>query len=233
MNHFVLIKFYACKLVVVCLVLMVGGCKTVLNVQGNFPTPVIDTMPLSVGLIVNKDFVGYSYIEKDEDRSEWDISFGEAQVKLIEVVLDAMFTKTTRLTEFTASSDNSIDLYIRPSIEKFQYNIPDETRGKMFSVWLKYNFQVFDHQENIIADWILTAYGKTPSSSFTTDESALNDAMVIALRDLGAGLALNFRNVPEINRWLQVKMLQQQAVAFELRKNKIKTESTGYAKKIE
>ncbi len=70
-------------------------------------------------------------------------------------------------------------------------------------MWIKYHLKVFDSQGNLIADWIQTAYGKTPTAMFKSEEEALNEAMVVALRDVGAGLALRFHHVPEIKKWLK------------------------------
>jgi hypothetical protein len=89
--------------------------------------------------------------------------------------------------------------------------MPYETKGKMFEVWLKYNIKIFDNQQTLIADWILTAYGKTPTAFLQSKEDALNQAMVIALRDLGASMSLRFTQVPEINQWLQMKRHSLQA----------------------
>jgi len=71
--------------------------------------------------------------------------------------------------------------------------------------------KVFDGQQQLMADWVLTAYGKTPTAFLKSDEAALNEAMVIALRDLGAGIALRFGHVPEINQWLKSKHQALQA----------------------
>ncbi|MCH8175359.1 MAG: hypothetical protein IIC59_09290, partial [Proteobacteria bacterium] len=53
-----------------------------------------------------------------------------------------------------------------------------------------------------IADWVLTSYGKTPTEMFRSIEAAINDAAVVALRDLASSLALSFNQVPEVRDWL-------------------------------
>ena len=53
-----------------------------------------------------------------------------------------------------------------------------------------------------IADWVLTSYGKTPTETFRSIEAAINDAAVVALRDLASSLALSFNQVPEVRDWL-------------------------------
>jgi len=53
-----------------------------------------------------------------------------------------------------------------------------------------------------IADWVLTSYGKTPTETFRTVETAINEAAVVALRDLASSFSLSFSQVPEVNDWL-------------------------------
>jgi len=192
-------------LVTFLLSLLLTSCKSTVDISGHFPSPVIDQLPYSIGVIFNKEFSDYRYIEKGEKRKKWEISVGDAQVEMLNVVLKAMFLKMEVTPDFQNTSGNTLDLFFQPNLENFQYNVPYETKGNMFEVWLKYNMKVYDSQGQIIADWVLTAYGKTPSEFFQTQEEALNDAMVIALRDLGAGLSLKFTQVPEINKWLKMQ----------------------------
>ena len=205
MRVFTKILFIKVLLVTFLLSLLLISCKSTVDINGHFPSPVINQLPYSIGVIFDKEFSGYRYIEKSEKREKWEIHVGDAQVKMLNVVLKAMFSNMEVTSGFHSTSGNTLDLFFQPSLENFQYNVPYETQGNMFEVWLKYNMKVYDSQGQIIADWILTAYGKTPSAFFKSQEAALNDAMVIALRDLGAGLSLKFSQVPEINKWLIIQ----------------------------
>ncbi len=205
MRVFTKILFIKVFLVIFLLSFLLVSCKSTVDIQGHFPSPVINQLPYSIGVIFNKEFSGYRYIEKSEKREKWEIDVGDAQVKMLNVVLKAMFSSMEVTSDFQSTSGNTLDLFLQPNLENFQYNVPYETKGNMFEVWLKYNMKVYDSQGKLIADWILTAYGKTPSEFLKSQEAALNDAMVIALRDLGAGLSLKFSQVPEINKWLKAQ----------------------------
>jgi len=190
---------------------MLLGCTTKVVVNGYFPVPVVDPLPLTVAVVYSPDFANYKYIEKDEEREEKEISVGVAQVKLFSTVLSGMFEQVIYTDEVTASNDSSIDMFFKPKIEEIQYNMPVETKINMFEVWIKYHLKVFDAQGNIIADWIQTAYGKTPTAMFKSKEKALNEAMIVALRDVGAGIVLRFNHLPEIKHWLKQR---EQITAF-------------------
>jgi len=222
------------RLVLFGLLLSLMSCKSTLEVEGDFPTPVISIIPLNVGIIYEEEFRSYRYIEKNEERDEWEIGIGKSQVKLFNTVLGAMF-KSVIVTESEKIMTNisaevpstaigtSIDLFFKPKVEEFQYNVPDETDINMFEVWIKYNMKVYDGQGQLIADWIQTAYGKTPTAFLKSQERALNEAMIIALRDIGAGLSLRFIHIPEINTWLKQRHSTSE-ITKHYKKNKSHTE---------
>jgi hypothetical protein len=54
-----------------------------------------------------------------------------------------------------------------------------------------------------IADWVMTAYGKTTTATFSSTERGINDAAVAALRDLASNFSLGFTRVPDVSDWLQ------------------------------
>ncbi|WDE00450.1 hypothetical protein [Thalassomonas actiniarum] len=178
------------------------SCTSTLQVKGDFPRPVIHQLPLQVAVHYQDDFRRYRYVEKSEKRSKWEISIGNAQVALFDTVLPAMFENVVQVSDISPQENTDIDLFFEPYVEEFQYNMPRETKVNMFEVWIKYNMKVYDGQGLLIADWILTAYGKTPTAFMKSEENALNEAMIIALRDVGAGLSLKFSHIPEINSWL-------------------------------
>lgn len=194
-------------LLMMALLTVLSGCTHTLIVEGQFPSPLISQIPASVALHLPKEFKSYRYIEQSADRSKWIIDMGQAQSKMFQTVVPGMFNQVQVLNTLPGSDQavvdmTGIDFVIMPRMEEFQYTLPSETKIKVYEIWLKYNIQVFDGDGALIADWILTAYGKTPSGFMQSDESALNQAVVVALRDAGANLALNFANVPEVRAWL-------------------------------
>ena len=49
---------------------------------------------------------------------------------------------------------------------------------------------------------MVKGYGKTPSAMLSSHLKALNTASIIALRDVGAQLAIGFRTQPNIEQYL-------------------------------
>jgi hypothetical protein len=186
------------------LILLVSGCATKVEVSGNFPTPIFHQMPLSVGVYYPEPFSQYTYQEANEDRSDRTIGIGAAQVQLFRTILPSIFKNVVPVS--SAKSPNPaqpVDLVLTMTVDDFQYTVPSETLFDLYEVWIKYNMQLFDPQGQLIADWILTAYGKSPTAMLKSEGAAINEAMIVALRDAGAVFAMSFDKVPEIRQWLQ------------------------------
>ncbi len=192
------------KMTLIAMTVIVCGCTNSLKVKGEFPAPLITSLPQTLGVIYDQEFRNYVYSEENEDRSKWIIDSGPAQVALFNQVLPELFSQVQELQSLpTPASPATTDLVLYPKLQEFQYSVPRETRFKIFEVWMKYNLSVYDHQGVLIADYIVTAYGKTPTAFMQSNEEAMNAAVVIALRDLGANISLSTKRVPEIKSWLE------------------------------
>ncbi|MBU3070147.1 hypothetical protein KOI40_09970 [Aestuariicella sp. G3-2] len=185
------------------LMMVLAGCTNSLKVTGEFPKPLIEPIPQTLGVLYDDDFKTYVYTEDNEDRSKWVIESGPAQVQLFNRVLPELFTQVQEISSLpTPSSPASANMVLYPKLTDFQYSVPRETQFKIYEVWLKYNLSVYSPQGVMIADWIVTAYGKTPTAFMQSDEDAMNAAVIVALRDLGANISLGTRRVPEIKAWI-------------------------------
>ena len=186
--------------------ILIAGCTNNLTVSGDFPTPLTEPAPQTVALLIEESLRSHTYTESKENRGKWIIETGPAQLKLLHQVMPQLFIEATEITSLPSpDSPASADLVIRPLLVDFQYSVPRETRFKVFEVWMKYNFSAYDNTGHLIADWILTAYGKTPTAFMQSNEEAMNSAVITALRDLGANLTLTTRQVPEIKAWLSLR----------------------------
>ncbi len=192
------------KVVLLALLSTLWGCTNNLQVKGDLPSPLISPIPQSMGVLYDDQFRNYVYTEKSEDRGKWVIDNGNAQIQLFQQVLPKLFHSVQEISALpTADSPAATDLVIHPKVTDFQYSVPRETKFKVFEVWIKYNLTVYDANGVLIADWIATAYGKTPTAFMQSNEEAMNAAVIVALRDLGANLSIGALRVPEIKAWLE------------------------------
>jgi hypothetical protein len=171
-------------------------------VDGKFPAPLIPKIPASIGIHYSDEFKNYVYKEERKERKRWVIDIGEAQNGMFNALLPGMFEHIVKVEEFPDETA-AVELILVPSVEDFQYTLPSETKITIYEVFIKYNIQAYKPDGTIVADWILPAYGKTPSGFMQSDEGALNQAIIVALRDAGASFTMNFAKVPEISAWLE------------------------------
>jgi len=172
-------------------------------IQGSFPTPNISPLPLSVAVFYDSALTEFAYIEYSETGTEeYNIASGQSHVELFNAVLPAMFDEVVVVGSLEEAEMLGVDAIFAPLIEEFQLALPSKTKLDVYEVWIKYNMRLMAADGEYIADWVLTSYGKTPTESMRSAESAINDAAVVALRDLASSFSLSFAQVPEVRDWL-------------------------------
>ena len=208
-------------LLVLCLTLLGTGCagKQVV-VEGSFPTPLLDPLPITLGVIYPSAFAQHEFFDEAKGRAEsdWLVKTGEAQVEFWDILFSGMFEDVVHIRDWETvqSRGADIDGVIIPAIAELQYTIPTHTNVKVYEIWMRYQFRLVDvsalHQqedgalsfnpEERLATWPITAYGKTPTAFLQTDEEAVNLAAVVALRDAGAHFVTTFGANPGVATWL-------------------------------
>lgn len=189
------------------LLLLLSACGVnSLVVEGNYPTPAVRKIPLSLGLYFDDDLRNFMYIEYSETgKEEYRVASGQTHVQLFGSLLPAMFERVVLLDSMDEASAAGVDAVFAPSIEEFQLALPQKTRLDAYEVWVKYNMRLLGPDGAYIADWVLTSYGKTPTENLLSAEGGINDATVSALRDLASSFTLSFDAVPEVRDWLASK----------------------------
>ncbi|WKT61181.1 hypothetical protein Q2E61_03030 [Microbulbifer thermotolerans] len=199
------IFFRAARRLLLSAALLTTACSHTVQVDGKFPQPVGQQHPLTVGIYLSDEFSNFTHHEDSEDRDEWNISTGRAQKNLFETVLGSMFTKTILLSSYPQNLPEGVELVIVPEVRELQFTMPRETRVNIFEVWIKYDMHAYSPQGESVANWVITAYGKTPTAFLKSQEDALAQAINVALRDAGATLFTGFEQVPELQALLANK----------------------------
>jgi len=184
--------------------LALSGCG-VSNVviEGSFPTPNINKIPVTVAVYYDDAIRGFSYLEYSETgQEEFNIESGQSHMELFNAVLPAMFDRVIVVDSLEDARVEGVDAVFAPAIEEFQLALPAKTKLDIYEVWIKYNMRLLTAEGDYIADWILTSYGKTPTETFRSAADGINEAAVVALRDLASSFSLSFGQVPEVRDWL-------------------------------
>lgn len=188
-----------------------SGCSTHVTLQNpTIPAPLVEALPLSVAVRYPEAFQHYVHKEKVIGKDEWTIDMGRANSMLFTQLFGAMFADCTVIGEPPAARDDDdtappvrcdfvppgtdpgslpIDALIEPSIDAFEFSVPEQSQTESFAVWIRYRLKIYDAQGNEIANWPLSAYGKSMSTFMGSDE-ALRHAAVLAMRDAAALVVL-------------------------------------------
>ena len=184
--------------------LALSGCG-VSNVviEGSFPTPNINKIPVAVAVYYDDALREFSYIEYSETgREEFNIESGQSHMELFNAVLPAMFDRVIFVDNLEDARAEGVDAVFAPTIEEFQLALPAKTKLDVYEVWIKYNMRLLTAEGDYIADWIVTSYGKTPTETLRSAADGIKEAAVVALRDLASSFSLSFGQVPEVRDWL-------------------------------
>jgi hypothetical protein len=209
----------ALRLVTWFLFLVVAGCgPNRVLVEGNFPEPLVDPIPVSLGVWFPDEFRNHEFHDeaKKPGSSDWVVNTGAAQVKMWEALLKGMFAEVVLLeidptleiveggvVAAKQKPDFNLDAIFIPTVEELQYAIPAHTNIKVYEIWMRYRLSLTRADGESIHEWSMTSYGKTPTAFLQSDEDAVNFAAVMALRDAGANFTSSFSKIPEIREWLE------------------------------
>ena len=197
----------ATGLTLVIVSLLLTGCSTNVTVTGDYPSALIQPLPYHVGLVLDESFTNYTFESKQEQ--DVTMTLGKSQTQLFDQIFSDMFVNSSTLETIAKATASKVDLVIVPHVEEVQLAMPFETRLNVFEVWVKYNLQVFNSEGEPVADWLMSAYGKTQTRFLKSEEEALDQATTAALRDAGVRLAIGFKRVPEIRDWIEQREKQK------------------------
>jgi hypothetical protein len=186
------------------MLLTISACGVkIVTIEGSFPAPNVQKLPIKMAVFYNSALNEHSYIEYTETgREEFNIQTGSSHIDLFNAILPSMFEQVFFVNSEAEARSLGVDALFVPAIEDFQLALPAKTKLDVFEVWIKYNMRLLTAEGDYIADWVLTSYGKTPIATFRSVESAINDATIVALRDLASSFTLSFASVPEVRDWL-------------------------------
>lgn len=201
---------HAARLLLPVLFLALAGCSAkVINVDGNYPTPRVDRLPLTVGVYYADDLKNFSYTEmnEDNDKEQYIVRSGASQIRLFDQLLQGIFANVVEIKSLDNVEQDypNVDAVFVPLVTEFQLGLPQKTHLNSYEVWIKYNMRLSELNGNQIADWVMTAYGKSPSDNSAAE--GITNATNLALRDLAASFALGASSIPEVQDWLDRKGL--------------------------
>jgi len=181
------------------ILVILSGCSSSASVQltNDFPQVLAKPKPLSAAIVFEPSFA--TYVAKPNAKTMIDI--GAAQVRLLRNAFTGLFSKLEFVTSREEiTSENA--MVIIPSVREVQVSTPSDNYLNVFEVWIKYNLDLETVDGEAIDSWFMPAYGKTPDAFMASKGGAIEEASIIALRDAGAKLMLDFYRISAVNNWV-------------------------------
>lgn len=178
------------------------------------PTPLIHQIPASVGLRMPENFYHFVHEEQVFGREEWSIDLGGSNAALFTQLFGYMFQNVIVLNDSDDPKALAIDALIEPSIDAFEFSVPNQSKTDSFAVWIRYRIRVFDFDGNEVANWPVSAYGKSQTSSISGSQ-ALQRAAILAMRDAAALMIIKLDEMTGISKLAESRAATAVPVAAE------------------
>lgn len=196
------VRWIAAGLVIVA----AGACVRLVPVHGTTPVPVVEALPITVGVYYDEAFLNASHRAEVTRERPWIVQFGEANAELFDDVFRNMFERTVRIDELPGDGRvvDGVDAVIEPRIEEYALLTPEESGLNYYAASIKYRIYLLAPDGELIESWPVNAYGKSPVRIFRAKQS-LRKASMLAIRDAAASLALEFDDQKRVKAWLSDK----------------------------
>lgn len=174
------------------LILLVAGCGSRVRLDPpSIPEPNIHRIPVTVAVRLPENFNNYVHQEEVLGREEWTIDLGNSNAVFFTQLLGYMFDTVIIIGPEEDAYAHTFDALIEPSIDAFEFSVPNQTKTDAFAVWIRYRIKVYDRHGTMVANLPLSAYGKSLTTTMG-GSNALQRAAVLAMRDAAALMIMKF-----------------------------------------
>ena len=181
---------------------VVTGCAASVFVEADFPQPLVEPLPVRMGLILDQALIDYVHYEEIPQQATYTILIGDANALMLGRLFESMFVAVEPVDDLPLAQADSyeIDGVLRPELERFEFDVPIGQKDEFVEVWMQYLLRLYETDGELVAEWPVSGYGK---AELGNKEDSLNRATVVAMREVGAVISTKFSEQPEVEYWLQ------------------------------
>ena len=150
------------------------------------------------------NFYNYVHEEQVYGKEEWSIDLGGSNAALFTQLFEHMFQNVIVLKDSDDPKKLPIDALVEPSIDAFEFSVPNQSKTDSFAVWIRYRIRVFDFDGNEVANWPVSAYGKSQTASISGSQ-ALQRAAILAMRDAAALMIMKLDETTGISKMAELR----------------------------
>ena len=177
-------------LAALCLGLLSACTATKLDTKAQLPPPLIEQLPVRVGVYYSKEFREYVHKET-RGTIDYEVNLGPAHVTNLDWLLKAMFREVVHVDDPTGVGKVAppLTLVLEPKFEEYSFLTPKDVAGEAFIVTIRYLLTLYDGSGARVDSFTFTGYGRERAHTLASKEP-LAVATQRAMRDAGAKVAV-------------------------------------------
>ena len=166
--------------------------------EPTIPAPRVEKIPVDVALRIPEEFNDFVHEENILGRESWSIDLGASNAAFFRQLFGYLFENLTVIGPDDDAKNYQFDALIEPSIDGFEFSVPNQSKTETFAVWIRYRLRIFDRAGNNASSWTVSAYGKSQKEGLSGGP-ALERAALLAMRDAAALIIMQIDKATQIS----------------------------------
>jgi hypothetical protein len=185
------------------LALLAACTATKLDTKAQLPPPLIEQLPVRVGIHYSPEFREYRH-QETRGSIDYEVNLGPAHVTNLEWLLKAMFREVVPVEDPARAGSVSPPLafVLEPKFEEYSFLTPKDVAGEAFIVTIRYLMTLYDGQGARVDGFTFTGYGREKARTLASKEP-LATATQRAMRDAGAKIAVELTDQQSVRLLLR------------------------------
>jgi hypothetical protein len=177
-------------LAALCVGLLAACTATKLETKAQLPPPLIEKLPVRVGVYYSKEFREYVHKET-RGTIDYEVNLGPAHVTNLDWLLKAMFREVVPVDDpaRVGGITPPLAFVLEPRFEEYSFLTPKDVAGEAFIVTIRYLLTLYDGTGARVDSFTFTGYGREKAHTLASKEP-LAIATQRAMRDAGAKIAV-------------------------------------------
>jgi hypothetical protein len=185
------------------LIVLSACTSTELETRAALPPPLLEKLPVRVGVYYSKEFREYVHKET-RSNMDYSVNLGPAHVINLDWLLGAMFSELVHVDDPAkiASITPPLTFVLEPRFEEYSFLTPKDIAGEAFVVTIRYQLTVYDTTGARVDSFAFTGYGREKAHAMGNKEP-LAVATQRAMRDAGAKVAVELTDQESVRLLLR------------------------------
>ena len=164
-----------------------------MDVNSDIPTPVVEKLPLTAGVVFDEQLTRYSTTEQQQNGTKWHIGLGNTNRKVLSNIFSSLFENVIELPdpESAASSTPAVEFTLVPRIDDYSMLSAGDAGGKFYAVSMRHFIDIYNPAGERAGTMEVNSYGRhRKSGPMTNGMSEIDAATDDAVRDLAVTLVV-------------------------------------------